>query len=536
MTTFIAHRARAAACAAALLLASACAGESPAGTDTTGGTPRPPGRPTLAQTYRATGHAAAGDVFVHLFEWRWDDVATECETVLGPAGYRAVQISPPQEHVELAAAPWWQRYQAVTYRLDRSRSGTRAELASMIARCRAAGVDVYVDAIVNHTSAGSGIGSAGTRYTKFHYPGWWTQADFHEPCAVRDYQSAANVQDCELLGLSDLHTGLPAVRQRIADYLIELSRMGVAGFRIDAAKHVQPVELDSIVGIVHRTLVAEGLPRPYWFGEVIDYGGEGVTARDYFGLGYASGGAADITEFRVTGVGDKFMGNGGQRLADLDPNGPAGARFSESAWNIMPSDKAVVFLENHDTQRSGAPAAISYRAGQTLRLAYVWLLAQPYGYPSVMSSYAFERGTQDGRDAGPPSTGTATNPVSCAARLETAGIGSWVCEHRDPLVRTMVGFRRAVAGSDVNRWWSGAPDAIAFSRGDRGFVAINRQAGDVSATIPTGLAAGTYCEVLGGGKAGGACAGASVTVGADGRVQLTLPASSAVVLLANARL
>src|SRR3954470_12984680 len=52
--------------------------------------PTPATRPTLDPTYRASGHAAAGDVFVHLFEWRWNDIATECEGVLGPAGYAAV--------------------------------------------------------------------------------------------------------------------------------------------------------------------------------------------------------------------------------------------------------------------------------------------------------------------------------------------------------------------------------------------------------------------------------------------------------------
>jgi len=39
---------------------------------------------------------AAGDVFVHLFEWRWTDIQAECENVLGPAGFKAVQISPPE--------------------------------------------------------------------------------------------------------------------------------------------------------------------------------------------------------------------------------------------------------------------------------------------------------------------------------------------------------------------------------------------------------------------------------------------------------
>lgn len=516
------------------LLSGACGGgDDPAGTDTTG-TPR--GRPRLAETYRPTGRAAAGDVFVHLFEWRWADIATECETVLGPAGYAAVQVSPPQEHALVGGAPWWQRYQPVSYRLDRSRSGTRAEFENMVQRCRAAGVGIYVDAVINHMTAGAGTGSAGTSYTKYAYPGLYTQADFHTPCGVSDYQRPSNVQDCELVGLADLKTGSADVRAKIADYLLELARMGVAGFRIDAAKHIQPVELDSIVARVDRTLAAEGRPLPYYFAEVIDYGGEGVGVRDYFGLGYASGGAVDITEFKVRGVGDKFMGNGGQSVAQLDPDGPQGARFSESAWGIMPADKAVVFLENHDTQR-GSASDISYRAAPALRLGYVWLLAQPYGYPSVMSSYAFDRTSQAGRDAGPPSdAGGQTRAVACAASLETVTAGGWVCEHRDPWVRRMVGFRRAVAGTDVNRWWSGGPNTIAFSRGDKGFVAINRQATAVTATITTGLAAGTYCDVLGGGKVGAACAGATVTVGAGGQVQLTLGPDAAVALHVGARL
>ena len=55
----------------------------------------------------------AGDVFVHLFEWRWTDIAAECENVLGPAGFTAVQISPPQEHSIVPSHDWSERYQPV---------------------------------------------------------------------------------------------------------------------------------------------------------------------------------------------------------------------------------------------------------------------------------------------------------------------------------------------------------------------------------------------------------------------------------------
>ncbi len=29
---------------------------------------------------------------VHLFEWRWDDIAAECERYLGPNGFGGVQV------------------------------------------------------------------------------------------------------------------------------------------------------------------------------------------------------------------------------------------------------------------------------------------------------------------------------------------------------------------------------------------------------------------------------------------------------------
>jgi len=479
-----------------------------------------PSRPVLEATYRASGHAVSGDVFVHLFEWPWKDVATECETQLWPKGFKAVQISPPQE--DIVGTPWWTRYQPVSYNIDLSRSGTRLEFIDMVTRCKAVGVDVYVDAVINHMTAGTGTGSNGTVYSKYNYPGLYTQSDFHTRCSVSNYQDAANVQDCELVGLADLNTGSAAVRQKIAAYLAELMRLGVAGFRLDAAKHIQPVELNSILTLVDQTLANEGRPLPYYFAEVIDYGGEAIRTRDYFGLGYSSGAAADITEFKFHGAGDKFLGTGGQKISQLNPNGSAGNQFSESAWGIMPADKAVVFLENHDTQRS---SGISYRDGAVYRLANVWMLSQPYGYPSVMSSYAFDRTTPAGRDAGPPATGPG-----CASSLESASIGQWVCEHRDPVIAGMIVFRRAVAGTAQTNWWDNGANAIAFSRGNKGFVVINRETVALSRIFYTGLAAGTYCDVLSGGAGTSGCIGLPVTVAADGNASMSVAAKTALVL------
>ncbi|MDK2125163.1 alpha-amylase [Parachitinimonas caeni] len=522
------------------LVLTACSGGSDSGS-TGGGTKPEPSRRTVPATYRASNAGAAGDAFVHLFEWRWTDVARECENYLGPRGFKAVQVSPPNEHAVIAAAssgasyPWWQRYQPVSYRLDQSRSGTRAEFVDMVSRCKAAGVGIYVDAVINHMTAGTGTGSHGTPYSKYDYPSLYARSDFHTACSVSDYKSAANVQDCELLGLADLDTGGSNVQQQISNYLVELARLGVAGFRIDAAKHINAAELNDILRKVNSTLSAAGRPLPYYFLEVIDNGGEAVKASDYYGVAYDSSGASDITEFKFRGIGSKFLNTKGEKLADLNP-----ARFNEKSWGLMPSDKAVVFVDNHDTQRSDG---LYYADDALYHLATIYMLAQPYGYPSIMSGYSFDRGSKAGTDAGPPaSAGGVTRPVyvndntpDCPAKVDGAiSKGRWVCEHRVTAVARMLAFRKMVAGTSISNWWDNGSNAIAFGRGNKGFVAINRESTPVSRTFETSLPGGVYCDALT--IAGNGVCTNAIPVNSDGRLTMTIPAQSAIALHVGARL
>jgi len=517
------------AAAGLLALAAACH-ESSTAAQPTGGTP-PGTRPTLPQIYRASGHMVAGDVFVHLFEWPWPDIARECENVLGPAGFKAVQVSPPEVHSITPAHDWSERYQPVSYSIARSRSGDSAQFVDMVSRCNAKGVGIYVDAVINHMTnfPNPDTSSAGTVSWKFVYPGLYDSTAFHWPeCTVTDYSNAANVQDCELLGLPDLNTEKASVRDTIAGYLIKLARLGVAGFRIDAAKHIQQVSLDDIFTIVDSTLKAEGRLLPYYFLEISSGAGEALHPSDFYGEAYSSGGAADITEFTFSGIQDKFLKNGGQYIAQLNPNGPPGSQFSPQAWGLMPSDKAVVFLENHDTQHDNG--TISYRDGNVYRIANVFMLAQPYGYPSILSSYSFARPSEN--SMGPPSDGSGQTitPITCASNWATAPDDEFLCQHRDPYILTMVAFRHLVAGTDENHWWDDGANAIAFTRGTKGFVAISREDTTVTATVTTGMAPGTYCDVLTGGKANGACQGTTVVVDASARVQVNLPPVSAIAI------
>lgn len=505
--------------------------------------------PVLPGTYVPSGRTAAGDVFVHLFEWRWQDIARECESWLGPKGFKAVQISPPMEHLVIATGitrhPWWQRYQPVSYKLDNSRSGTVAQFSDMIARCRAVGVDIYVDAVINHMTAGSGTGSAGSTFTKYDYPAVpYTQLDFHTPCAINSYNNAQEVQRCELVGLSDLRTEDDSVRAKISRYLIALNQLGVAGFRVDAAKHMRPRDVDNIFARVNAAALAAGRPRPYVFLEIPGSASEAVTADQYYGVGFASGGSSDVTDFQYGGrLADAFLGRNGGSLA---------ATLSNFTTGLFPSDKSVVFVDNHDTQRGDA----LYYADAAYLQATVFMLAHPQGYPSVMSSYGFDRGSQAGRDQGPPSDGSgvtnstfgAAGSSLCTATLGAVQQSQWICEHRNATVAAMVAFRKATVGAPISTCGRAGlavgsdNNRIAFCRDGAGFVAMSRGAAGGVELLQTRLPAGTYCNVAqfdfiaSSGGAAARCTGPGIVVDAAGNASVTLTAGATIALHTRARL
>ena len=110
-------------------------------------------------------------------------------------------------------------------------------------------------------------------------------------------------------------------------------------------------------------------------------------------------------------------------------------------------------------------------------------------------------------------------------------------EHRiDPAIAGMIGFRRAVAGTGVNDWWDNGADAIAFSRGGLGFVALSLEDTTVTVDVASPLPPGSYCDALTGGRDGGSCMGRSIVVDSMGHVLLELEAGAAVAIHAGTRL
>ncbi|KAK7084372.1 Pancreatic alpha-amylase 2a5 [Halocaridina rubra] len=470
-----------------------------------------------------------GQVIVHLFEWPWGDIARECEDFLGPKGFGGVQVSPVNENVVVHQGnvnrPWWERYQPVSYMLT-TRSGDEAAFQDMVTRCNNVGVRIYVDAVINHMSGGWPQGTVGTGGSSFDsgsqsYPGVpFSGFDFNDANCntasgnIENYGDANQVRNCKLVGLNDLNQGSDYVRGKIIEFMNRLIGFGVAGFRVDASKHMWPGDMQAIFDSLDnlRNDVFGANARAFIFQEVIDLGGEAISAEEYVGNGR-------VTEFRYGKfLGEAFRGNNQLKwLSD----------FGEG-WGMTDRANALVFIDNHDNQRghgAGGDMILTFRVDRLYKMGTAYMLAWPYGFTRIMSSYYWDQNIVDGQDQndwiGPPMDGNE-NIIGATINADGTCGGGWICEHRWRQITNMVEFRNVAHGTDMNDWWDNGSNQIAFCRGNKGFIAINGDGSDLTQTLQTCLSAGTYCDVISGGLENGSCTGKSVTVNADGTAYIEL--------------
>jgi len=192
------------------------------------------------------------------------------------------------------------------------------------------------------------------------------------------------------------------------------------------------------------------------------------------------------------------------------------------------SENIVTFLDNHDTQR-GPWAVLTYRQPELYTLASIFMLAHPYGYPKVMSSFYIKNNATGGPylDYGPPKT-----PVHGPdGKVNCLDGKNWVCEHRIPGIANMVKWRKVAGGAPINHWADENGDRIAFGRGSA-FLAMNRNDTTWTTILQTGLPAGKYCDVF---QSDMVESCPYVEVDADGFVHVEVPPIAAVLIHAEAQ-
>ncbi|KAJ9587506.1 hypothetical protein L9F63_028241, partial [Diploptera punctata] len=117
---------------------------------------------------------------------------------------------------------------------------------------------------------------------------------------------------------------------------------------VDAAKHMWPSDLEYIYNQVKNLSTEHGFnndSKPFFYQEVIDLGGEGIHSTDYIGFGR-------VTEFKYSHeLGNAFRGNNAIKWLQSFGTG----------WGFIPSGDAVVFVDNHDNQRTHGNIVLTHK-------------------------------------------------------------------------------------------------------------------------------------------------------------------------------
>ncbi|ODM96630.1 Alpha-amylase 1, partial [Orchesella cincta] len=269
---------------------------------------------------------------VHLFEWRWEDIALECERYL-TSSFCGVQYLHPMKNAVVTNPIPAVAMKDTTSFLQVKRV---QEMKHSLPICNSC------------TEHGTGWHSEFDARTH-SFPGVpYTVADFNdkstcptESGGVEDYQDAVQIRNCEYVALRDLNHGKTHVREKIAEYMNKLISFGVAGFRVDLAKHMWPEDLSNIFSRLNNLPTEHGFnpgTRPFIVQEITDAAdNEPIKGYEYFDNGR-------ITEFRFSiFIGEIFRKANGHKLHTLK-------NFGEG-WGLYQDDRVLVFVDNHDNQR-----------------------------------------------------------------------------------------------------------------------------------------------------------------------------------------
>lgn len=265
--------------------------------------------------------------------------------------------------------------------------GNRAELSALVESAHANGMQLYADMVVNHNSGADQTEfnpvDGQTRWTKFTPASGLFPRDrmcFHpSPYETFDDMTFGDMPD-----LCHRNPFVYTQMMQFAQWLVE--EIGFDGFRFDFVKGYGPWMVKAIAEVRYLNKTRQGF-RPFCVGECWDSDRtieDWLTAVNTFMDNPVS--AFDFPlRYKLKALCDSY-GFAVSSLADAD-----------SLFRRLP-ERAVTFVDNHDTTQSGADAVIEDKM-----LAYAFILTHE-GYPCVFwldyFNYGLARsGTPNGIEA-----------------------------------------------------------------------------------------------------------------------------------------
>ena len=300
-----------------------------------------------------------GNIF-HAFCWKYKDITANLSSI-AESSFKSIQISPVQQPKN-GGATWWSYYQPLSFSIaDNSALGSKAELKELCDEAEKYHISIIADIVFNHLANidDDHLESDGTPtvspdveayepeiYAKRNASG--EEATFHHNKSASG--SGAVTQYYAWGNLPDLNTANPLVQSRSLSLLKECIDVGIDGFRLDAAKHIEtPTDpqyaSDFFPNVISAAKEYYKSKNPnqdlYVYGEILDDPDGGRTIDDY--LPYI-----DVTDNKVK---SSYVSASVRKDASVLP--------TTSYSKKCDSSRIVYWAESHDDYTSGETIASS---------------------------------------------------------------------------------------------------------------------------------------------------------------------------------
>jgi alpha-amylase len=397
---------------------------------------------------------------------------------------RQIDYCPPAQPPTGVTVPggWFEHcafhgYWADDYQSIDPRFGTEAELKALVEAAHARGIKVLLDVVYNHVGYDS-------RYLKDPAKAGWFR--------TRPVDCAEDALTCQVGGLPDFRTELPAVQDYLLDAQLGLAqRTGLDGFRLDTVKHVEHAFWQR-----HRRETRERVnPDFFLLAEV--WGGSATVLDEYFASDEMNAGF----DFTFKGSCESFVQGKGRTIAF--------ASYLDKRHKVRNGYQLAHYLSSHDE-----PMALHNLGGDrdAFRLC-VALQMTSLGIPTI---YYGEEVARDG-SVWPLNR----NDMPWGSKAVMPGKGVKRDEELRAYYRTLIATRRdhTALSRGTYRTLSSDGDLLVFERHDAAagnavVVAVNRGRTEARATVDAPAAWG--------GSAGEAITGAAATLD-GGRLDLVVP-------------
>lgn len=418
------------------------------------------------------------ETILHAWSWNFPEMARSMKEIKD-AGFTMIQTSPVQQcyspegsgkkifDENVTEGNWYYYYQPTDWKIGNSILGSRDQMKAMMDSAAKYDIKVIVDVLPNHTAfdidavSDDFYKAVGGRDKMFHSNGLESIKDYNDRLQCTLWGSG---------GLPDVNTENPDFQKYYMQFVNELLEMGVRGFRYDTAKHigVHSDPVDAASGVKENDFwdVATGrkavkgvrLAVPYdslfVYGEVLqDKNVPEKEYADYFGQ-TASGYGWILRE-----VLEKRCANN----VDLK------SFHHEAAPEFL-----TTWVESHDTYANAHESA--HLTDAQIRLGWVFLTARQNGTPLFFS-----------RPAGSTRTNYYGDNVLGARGND---------EFKHPEVVAVNKFRTAMNGQKEDVRVSDNGQVLLVNRGKKGAAMVNLGTYANYIDLPTGLADGTYRDVV----------------------------------------